>query len=183
MGLAERVRRTFSLDLRSVALFRVAFSFVLICDLIGHMGPLELSAFYTDDGVYPRELLFKFDQNAYHIHVHAMSGHLAFQYFVMFVHLAVLACMLVGYYTKTAAVLNFILYTSLFRRNSFVAYGGTVLLRLTTMWAVLLPIERVFSVDAALKANHAKPQAERASYLEVSGVTLGTLHLDRGLPR
>ena len=181
MGLLERVGRTFGLDLRSVALFRVAYALVLIYDLLSRMNPSDLSAFYTDDGVFPRELLFQGD-NQYHIQIHAMSGRLSFQYLVMCIHLAVLACLLVGYYTKTAAIANFVLYTSLFSRNPHIGYGGIVLLRVTSFWAILLPIERVFSVDTALKEDHSKPRVERASYLELSGVTFGRSFLSSEQP-
>lgn len=170
--LRQRITQVFGLDLRSVALFRVLYAVVLICEIIGKMEPGELSAFYTDDGVFPRELFFD-SSNPYALQLHAMSGRISFQYFLLVLHLAVACCLLVGYYTKTAAVANFLLYSSLWSRNPHVGYGATVLIRVLAFWCVLLPIERVFSLDAAFKDDHTKPRAERISYQDISGVTLG----------
>lgn len=171
-SVRARLSRTLGLDLRSVALCRVLYALTLICDIIGRMEPSELSAFYTDDGVFPRELLFD-GSNPFYLQLHAMSGRLAFQYLMLALHLVVACCLLVGYYTKTAAIANFFLYSSLWARNPHVGYGATTLMRVMSVWMFLLPIDRVFTLDAAMKCNHTKPWNERSSDQEMSGVTAG----------
>src|SRR5947207_435465 len=45
-------QRAWSLDLRSLALFRVALAFMILVDLVARST--ELRAFYTDFGILPR---------------------------------------------------------------------------------------------------------------------------------
>jgi hypothetical protein len=45
----------FGLDLRSLALFRIGLALILLFDL--YYRALDLRAFYTDWGLYPRSLM------------------------------------------------------------------------------------------------------------------------------
>jgi hypothetical protein len=57
--------------------------------------------------------------------------------------------MLVGYYTKTASFLTWILTLSLHNRNYLVLHGGDVLQRVILFYALFLPLGDCYSIDNA----------------------------------
>ena len=54
-----RLAELFGIDLRTLALFRVALGTVLFCNLL--LAFCDLSAFWTDAGVMPRSWLLQFE--------------------------------------------------------------------------------------------------------------------------
>src|SRR5215471_7874435 len=75
--LLRYLQAAYSLDLRSLALFRVALGAVLLGDLIWRA--LDLTVFYTDFGVLPRAaLLDKFSPGP-RFSIHLISGQFVFQ--------------------------------------------------------------------------------------------------------
>ncbi|MFT4730328.1 MAG: hypothetical protein ACI9UN_004852 [Granulosicoccus sp.] len=57
------ITRIFSLDFRSIALFRVLLGAFLLCDLL--LRSVDLSDFYTDAGVLPRHRLLSISSKWY----------------------------------------------------------------------------------------------------------------------
>ncbi len=145
------VRRVFSLDFRSIALFRILLALLLLADLA--LRSFDLSTFYTDDGVLPRRnwLLLT---HRWHWSIHAASGELWWQV-MLFMLAACFACaLLFGYRSKLAAVASFILLASLLNRNGLILQGGDNLLVIMSFWAMFLPLGARYSFDAALQQAH-----------------------------
>lgn len=141
-------RRVFTLDLRSLAFFRVTMALLLLGDLAQRLT--DLTAHYTDSGVLARNVLNRsiaWEPGMWSLH--QASGDASFQ-LVMFAVAAVLAVMLlVGYRTKVAAIGSWIMLISLHSRNPLVVQGGDTLLRVMLFWSLFLPIGARWSVDAA----------------------------------
>ena len=145
------VRRVFSLDLRSVALFRILLALLLLADLA--LRSFDLTTFYTDEGVLPRRnwLLLT---HRWHWSIHAASGELWWQV-LLFLFAACFACaLLFGYRSRLAAFASFILLTSLLNRNGLILQGGDNLLVIMSFWAIFLPLGARYSFDAALQPAH-----------------------------
>ncbi len=111
------------LYVRSLALFRMGMAIATIGDLIERS--MDLRAHYSDEGVFPRALLFESYHpfpfpllfllfflcffplmqtryaNIHTVFIHAISGHPYFQAFVFLLHGFCALCMLVGWRTKT----------------------------------------------------------------------------------
>ena len=68
----DKVKNFFQADLRSLALFRIALSLEILSDLIQRLP--DLSAFYTDQGVYPRTLAFTATCHPNSLSLHFASG-------------------------------------------------------------------------------------------------------------
>ena len=141
-------RRAYSLDLRSLALFRVALGSIIFGDLIVRAG--DLTAFYTDFGVLPRAALLDKFSPAQRFSIHLMSGSLAFQV-VLFLIAGFFALMLLfGIRTRLAAFASWFMLVSVQTRNPEILQGGDVYLRMLAFIAIFLPLGALYSVDAAL---------------------------------
>ncbi len=182
-ALAHRARLVFGIDPRTLALFRVALGALLLADLALRLR--DLSVFYTDAGVLTREHWGAL-VHRWHWSLHAASGELWYQ-LALFAIAAVAACMLMlGWRTRMASVLSFVLLASLVNRNPLVLQGGDILLVVMAFWAMFLPLGLRFSIDAGLDpALRDDPNAPRAAslpyrpYLSIASVAviLQTLYL------
>lgn len=150
-GILGYLREAASVDVRSLALFRVALGVIILCDLAVRASDMRM--FYTDQGVLPRSaVLEKFAHPAV-ISVHLMGGTL-FSQIILFVLATIAAlALLAGYKSRTAAFVSWFLLISLQTRNPAVLQGGDVLLRILLFWAIFLPIGDWFSVDSALNTS------------------------------
>src|SRR5437660_4879869 len=159
----------YSLDLRSLALFRMALGAVLLGDLIWRAG--DLTVFYTDFGVLPRAALLDKFLPANRFSLHMMSGQLIFQA-MLFMVAAVFAVMLVaGIRTRLAAFASWFMVVSIQTRNPIILQGGDVYVRLLAFMAIFLPLGALYSVDAALR-DPEKEKPSRFAHFSTPGLAL-----------
>ncbi len=150
MDLSQRLKAAFSIDLRSIALFRITLGLVLLTDLL--IRSFDLIDFYTDAGVLTRSNWLK-ATNELHWSLHAASGQWWFQGILFILAAVVCCCLIIGYRTRLMAVLCWILTVSIINRNVFILQGGDELIAVLTFWAMFLPLNARFSVDAALSTS------------------------------
>jgi hypothetical protein len=131
----------FALDVRSLALFRVALALLVLGDLA--VRAADLKAFYTDAGIVPRSRLADGSWS-----LHALDGSEAFQATLFVAHAAAAVALLVGYWTRLATFLTCFLLVSLHARNPHVLQGGDALLRILLFWGLFLPLGACFALDA-----------------------------------
>jgi hypothetical protein len=138
--------RYLSLDVRWLAIFRIALGALLVVEVLRrwHYAP----AFYTNDGLLPNHysLFAPMGRNVFSIY-HAFStyGEVSVAFFLT---LLVFLAFTVGYRTRLFHVLSAICITSLNARNLFVENGGTVVVNLLTVYTAFLPLGERFSLDA-----------------------------------
>jgi len=131
-------------DLRALAAFRVGLGALLIADLLRRSR--SLSAFYTDAGVLPRRALFADYSEVYSLH--ALSGE-PWAVASLFAVAGVVALALaVGYRTRLATVVSWLLLLSLQARNPMVLNAGDSLLAMLLFWGAFLPLGARWSVDS-----------------------------------
>ncbi|MBL8826032.1 MAG: HTTM domain-containing protein [Planctomycetaceae bacterium] len=138
--------RAFGIDLRALATFRIGVGLLLLYDLIDRARFLE--AHYTDFGALPRvDLVGNLWHPAYWS-LHVLSGDSVWQA-VLFVLAGVAAIVLtIGWHTRIAGWVSWLLLLSLHARNPILLQGGDVLLRVLMFWALWLPWGAVASLDA-----------------------------------
>jgi predicted DCC family thiol-disulfide oxidoreductase YuxK len=148
----DRLKEFFSIDLRSLALFRIGLGVLLISDLINRASFLR--AHYSDWGILPRDIYIDQFIKPWHLSIHLISGHVAVQA-ALFVLAGIFAfALLIGYRTRLATLVSWLLLISLHSRNPMVLQGGDVLFRLLLFWALFLPLGARYSVDSALDSDH-----------------------------
>lgn len=138
------ITRRFEIDLRALAAFRIAIGTLLIVDLL--MRSRDLVAFYTDSGVLPREALVSDYSDP--VSLHALSGEAWVVALLFLVAGAFALAMIVGYRTRIATIVSWLLLLSLHVRNPMILNGGDVLLRVLLFWAIFLPLGERWAIDA-----------------------------------
>ena len=166
------LRRAYSLDLRSLALFRVGLASVLLGDLF--FRSFDLTSFYTDWGVLPRAALLDKFAPADRFSIHLISGQPIFQIGLFLLAAFFAVMLLLGFKTRMAAIASWFMLVSLQNRNLEILQGGDVYLRQLAFWAIFLPIGAVYSIDSALTTTPLKPGSEKdqSSHFSVPGIAL-----------
>lgn len=150
----RRVQEAIGLDVRSLALFRIAIAALILIDLSVRATFLE--AHYTDFGLLPRAPLIEQFSPPWRISLHFLSGKLPIEA-CLFVIAAVFATMLlIGYRTRLATFLSWFLMLSLHTRNPMVLQAGDLFFRNLLFWGLFLPLGARWSVDAQ-RRTPAKP--------------------------
>ncbi|WP_049929202.1 HTTM domain-containing protein [Halopiger goleimassiliensis] len=142
--LSRGFQRRIAIDLRGLAALRIALGALLILDLL--LRARDLSTFYTDDGVLPLEALFADYSSVYSLH--ALSGEAWVQALLFLVAGVFALALLVGYRTRIATIVSWLLLLSLHVRNPMILHGGDVLLRMLLFWSIFLPLGERWSIDA-----------------------------------
>lgn len=139
--------RLFSIDLRSLALFRIGLATVFLCDLACFRFP-ELDAFYVDGGMFSvANAKDWFDGSAYWS-LCWLSGSATFQA-CMFALTAVFAfLLLLGWRTRWMTMACWVMAVSIANRNPLVCNYGDTLLQIFLFWSLFLPLGARWSLDA-----------------------------------
>ncbi|WP_323173893.1 HTTM domain-containing protein [Natrialba sp. PRR66] len=162
------IRRRVAIDRRALAAFRISIAALLIADLVGRTRLLGM--FYTDAGVLPREALFSDYSSLTAYSVHTLSGEAWAQWLLFLVAGLVALALLVGYRTRIATIVSWLLLVSLHVRNPMVLNAGDVLLRMLLFWSIFLPLGSRWSIDAR-RRNPAQSSGDAAPTI----ATIGTI--------
>jgi len=162
--MRERLRDFYlTLDLRSLALFRVALALLLLQDAIA-LWP-DIGAFFTDNGVLPADAPWPRAGGPFHYSVLDPLGTTAAVRVAfaagMLSHLA----LLVGYRTRIAQVVSFVFFTSVVNRNPLLSHGAEAALTVLCLWGLFLPLGARGSLDArrARSRDPGVPPATRSA--------------------
>lgn len=139
--------RQFVVDVRALAALRVALGSLLLVDLA--VRSRFLVFFYTDAGVLPRAALRATRPVVSALSLHALWGSTVAQAALFLLAAVAALALAVGYHSRVAAVVSWLLLVSLHARNPVVLAGGDVLLRRTLFWGLFLPLGARWSLDAA----------------------------------
>ncbi len=167
------LRELFGLDLRSLALFRIALAGLLLVDLAARFETLDVTA--TDRGVLPVRLVL--DPS-----LHTLSGSYGFQLALLGAAALFALLLLVGLATRTVTLASWLLLLSFLYRNPYLSDGGDVFASKLLLWSLFLPLGARASLDARRQAREARAQRPThqtsraaAGSLVVSAATLGLL--------
>lgn len=148
---APGVAALLGIDIRSLALFRIALAAIILYDLAERARLLE--AHYTDQGALPLWAAWKWLGVQAWVVVHAWGGSTGYEA-ALFVLASIFAvAMLVGYRTRLATVVSWFLLCSLQARNPGLGHGGDTLLRVMMFWAMFLPLGSCWSIDAGWSSD------------------------------
>jgi Vitamin K-dependent gamma-carboxylase len=154
------LRRVFAIDLRSLAVWRLALALLVLLDVRLRWPVAE--SLYSDAGWLTRDLAGTLHrQLAGEVPAHAIWSVLWLDGSALSSRLA-LAVMalaaipfLVGWKTRFCNVVLWILVASIHARNPLVTTSADMLLKLMLMWGMFLPLGRVWSVDARRRSEPA----------------------------
>jgi hypothetical protein len=135
---------------------RIGIALIILSDLL--IRGSDLSAHYTDAGLWPTNLIHNFGWKSGNWSLHELSGSYSWALTLFSLHFIFALFLLFGYKTKWATLLVWLLTISLHNRNLFVQQSGDDLLRLVLFWGLFLPWNTYYSLDSkkgtvALKPN------------------------------
>jgi predicted DCC family thiol-disulfide oxidoreductase YuxK len=158
---AGLLARVLTLDLRSLAAFRVGLAGLIIADLMRRA--MDFRAHYTDFGVLPRAALLDYYTSPGKWTIHLFTGGAPGQTALFVLHGLFALAMLVGFRTRLMTFLTFALTVSLHHRNPMVLQGGDAVVRMALFWAMFVPLGARFSVDEALDPDRPRPPSQLAT--------------------
>ena len=138
--------RLFALDVRTLAIFRIALALVLLADLAIRFT--DMNAMYADDGMFPRDQIRLRYTSAWNWSLHFLSGSPGFQIALFTLAAGAGLALLAGCFTRTAAAVSWLLLLSVQHRVPPILNAADGLLRLLLLWGLFLPLGRAVSVDA-----------------------------------
>ena len=142
----------FGADLRSLATFRIVLAILVLVDLA--IRSTDLAAHYSDQGILPRETLIQDNYifSVYSFSLNMMNGQPAFQALIFVTAAVAAVAMLVGYRTRLATFIVWLLVLSIQFRNPLALNAGDILLHLLLFWSIFLPLGAIWSVDRARRS-------------------------------
>lgn len=143
-------RELFGIDVRALAVYRVALGVLLLLDLANRTR--FLSAHYTDDGLVSRTLMIP-RMKTWTLSLYWMNGTAGFAAAMFLIAALFALLLLVGYRTRLATIVSWVLLVSLQYRNPLVCHAGDHVLRLLLFWGMFLPLGICGSVDSRLAAD------------------------------
>ena len=166
--VGEQLDDFFGIDLRTLAVVRIVGALTVLWTLA--ILYQDLSAFFTDNGVYPRSYWMETRRNPYIVSLHVIRGELWWQQFLFGLHGIFGLMLLVGYKTRFASIMTWLLLVSLMARTPPLVHRGDTLLCLLMLWGALTPWGARFSIDGAL--NTIKEMPERVTSMATAGLLL-----------
>ena len=144
-GVQRSWRDAFSIDLRSLALFRMGLAATLLYNLATRSR--DLVAMYTDSGYLP-VATWRATVDVSFWSLHGLRGETTFVVLLFLLHAVAGVALLVGYRARLASCLAWLLLVSLHHRNPLLLSGGDVLLGMLLFWSIMLPTDARWSVAA-----------------------------------
>ena len=144
-GIATVVKDCFSIDARSIALFRVLLAATVVVDLCDRMR--DCRAHYSDYGILPRRVLLELRPDDWYFSLHFINGSTWFQAAIFATAVVAALLLMVGYRSRYCAALLWLLVISTQFRNPFVTEGFDVYARTLLFWAMCLPLGAAFSIE------------------------------------
>jgi hypothetical protein len=134
----------FSLDLKSLSLFRICLGCVVLIDLFTRTP--EIRAHLSDDGVLTREMAHTHFWNPHWFCIHDVYGTVEYEYFLLALHALAASCLTLGVQSRAACLIAWALTASMRARNNAITFGGDVYLIMLLLIASFLPLDRHFCV-------------------------------------
>ena len=151
--ISNAIKKTFSLDTRSLALFRVSVALILIVDFLCTRLPY-FTLFYTDKGLLPLKNFFGSGSFwASTSSLNFISSSCTYQFTLFVLAILCFFMLLIGHKTRWFIFGSWILLVSFHSRNFLIINSGDTLLCLMLFWALYLPLSRHFSVDSPMQGT------------------------------
>jgi hypothetical protein len=171
------VRRpeTLAMDLRSIAVFRIAIGLVVLLDFAFRFR--ERSTFYSDAGILPREVLDNGDLLGYppHFQLFFLAGAEPALTLLLAVALGCAAALCAGYRPRLMALVCWLMLASLELRNGLTHHAGDRLLLGCLFFAMFLPLGERFSIASYRRRKRGGAPAPHRQVLSPATVGLTLL--------
>lgn len=146
--------QSFSLDTRSISLFRLCLGIVICLDVI--IRTMDAGAFYTESGMLPVGIITDLFPHTGRWSLYFMLRHEFLIYSLLGIHLVFAIFYTLALYPKFSGFITWVLLCSIQARNPGVLQGGDAFLRMILLWSLFLPLN---------SAKQAKQEFSLASFI------------------
>lgn len=145
-----KIKELFGVDIRSLALFRICIGLLVIGDIIFRFQ--DPVAFYTDEGVLPRNVHIE-QYDSWYSSLYLINGLPIISKILLLLTIFFALLFLIGLCTRFTNIILWILVSSLHTRNPLILTGGDTLLHLLLFWSIFLPLGAKFSMDSLFRSK------------------------------
>ena len=168
LAVSRGLRRSFTLDVRGLAAFRIGLGVLLVVDCL--LRSRDFSLMYTADGVFPPDVLVAFHRDPFRWSLAFLADSPWWAAVVLAAEGVVGAMLAAGWGTRVATVVAWAVVVSVIRRTMPAANAGDLWLACLLFWSMFLPLGAVWSIDARGRAATGEPPP--AAALSVATVAL-----------
>jgi hypothetical protein len=148
-GLGASIRDLYaSVDPRTAGLFRIALGLLMAADALRHWR--QASWAYSNEGVLTNHFHLLHPESTWNFSILNSFSTLREVEVAFFLAVLCHLCLMVGWHSRLFAIVSFVIVTSIDNRLLMAENGGYTVANLISFYAMFLPIERRFSVDAWL---------------------------------
>lgn len=166
VALRDRARATFTLDARSLALYRVALGAILTADSLLRTRDFDLM--FGKEGIFPPEVLLRYDADPTRWSLALAGDANLWGGIVLAVEGIAGACLMAGWLTRAATLAAWVSVLSILRRTSPATNAGDAWLACQLFWAMFLPLGACWSWDARRR----EPRSGATSVLSIATAAL-----------
>ncbi|MEO0867199.1 MAG: DCC1-like thiol-disulfide oxidoreductase family protein [Cyanobacteria bacterium J06642_11] len=135
------LQKRYGLDLRSLALLRMGLALVLLTNLVAQLTTRPAATDLLSAGYWS---------------LHLLSDQAGFQILLFLIAIVSALAMLVGYRSRLATIVSWVLIVSLHNRSPLLLTAGDDVLRAFLFWAMFLPLGAKYSIDSAFNPEAPK---------------------------
>ena len=147
----KKALNIFYFDLRSLAFLRICLALITIVDLFVKFNSIKTN--YSDHGILTRTDLIDKTFNSPHWSIHLLTGSVLGQQLLFLFTLFWAILLLIGYRTKLAIVICWLMLVSLQNRNPIIVTDFDGILATVFFWGMFLPLGGMYSFDRALNTS------------------------------
>lgn len=156
--LREWSRAVFTLDARSLAVYRIGLGLMVLSDHI--MRAFGMEWFYTNKGVYPTSAIWSWVKRFRKPCVHALSGGIELQIFLFVLAGLAAILLIVGWRSKLMSIICWFLTISIQHRFVQINSGADIFLSGMLFWSMFVPLGARFSLDARRRPDRSSQSNE-----------------------
>ena len=142
----SRRQQLFAIDLRSLALFRIAVGALILASVARRIP--DFRVFYTGEGVWPAAVAWAEDYAPGTWSLNFLDPSFGWQAGLAVAEAVAGLALLLGWRTRIVTVLAWVLVASAHRRDVMIVSGASHLLRQYLFWGMWLPLGARWSLDA-----------------------------------
>jgi hypothetical protein len=151
-AVTRHLRKVFTLDTRSLAVYRIGLGLLLVIDAVDRVP--DVSIMMGPDGIFPLAALRQYYGTITLWSLAALHDSVAWSATVLALEGLAGIALALGCFTRLATIVGWVALMSVIRRTSLAANAGDVWLACQMFWAMFLPLGARWSVDALRRDGH-----------------------------
>ena len=175
------LKNVFGLDIRALALVRIALALGISHDLWIRLS--HLTEHYGNFGVFPKTVWENEWKSNGYWSLHLLSGSPEWSFLLFILHAGFVFFLLIGFKTRIATIGVWLLLVSLHNANPFINQGSDAILRIFLLICIFLPLGKKYSIDALRNSSSPKENAYQSPWTAVYIFQVALIYFTSGISK